>query len=66
MAEPTDQPVIQLDDGESNRLHAVWSRSGKHLIVTIAPHGEWHRAGQVELSHEQVESLHAFLAQRPK
>jgi hypothetical protein len=65
VAKTKNQPVIQLDDGESNRLHAVWSRSGKHLIVSIAPRGQWDWTGQVELTTQQVERLHAFLAQRP-
>jgi hypothetical protein len=32
---PKDEHLaIELDDDEDGRLHAVWSRSGKHLIVT--------------------------------
>jgi hypothetical protein len=58
-----ERPLIQLDDGERNRLHAVWSRSGKRLIVTVAPRGKSHEAGQVELDHEQVRELQAFLAE---
>jgi len=65
MAKSNEQPVIQIDDGESNRLHVVWSRSGKHLIVSIARGGEWDGAGQVELTPAQVEELRDFLAQRP-
>jgi hypothetical protein len=61
-----DQPVIQLDDGESNRLHAVWSGSGKRLIVSVAPRARWDEATQVELTPEQVESLRSFLAERPE
>jgi hypothetical protein len=62
---PDEQrPVIELDDGESNRLHAVWSRSGKRLILTVAPRGKWHEAGQVELDSEQGEQLRAFLSPR--
>jgi len=58
-----EHPVIQLDDGESNRLHAVWSRSGKRLIVSVAPGGKWDSAAQVELGAEQAEELRAFLAE---
>jgi hypothetical protein len=61
----TERPAIQLDGGESNRLHAVWSGSGKRLIVSIAPRARWHEAKQVELTPEQVERLHFFLAERP-
>jgi hypothetical protein len=55
-----DRRVIQIEDGESNRLHGVWSQSGKHLIVSIAPRGSWDWAGQVELDPSQVESLADF------
>ena len=66
MGEPDDQPAIQLDDGESNRLHAVWSRSRKHLIVSVAPRANWGSAGQVELTPEQVATLRDFLAEIPQ
>jgi hypothetical protein len=58
-----ERPVIQLDDGESNRLHAGWSGSGKRLIVSIAPRGRWHEEVQVELDAEQAERLKVFLAE---
>jgi hypothetical protein len=58
-----ERPMIQLDDGESNRLHAIWSRSGKRLILSVAPQGTWDQAGQVELDAEQAEQLRAFLAE---
>lgn len=63
MPQHEERPVIELDDDASNRLHAVWSRSGKRLIVTVVPRGRWHRAGQVELDSEQAQQLHAFLAE---
>jgi hypothetical protein len=70
MAKSEERPAIQLDDGESNRLEAIWSRSGSRLIVSIVPHGkvglEWHMVGQVELTPEQVDELRRFLAQRPE
>ena len=53
---------IQLDDDEDKRLHAVWSRSGKHLIVT-ATTTRWDKFAQVELRPDQVESLIAFLSE---
>jgi hypothetical protein len=66
MAKPDDQPAIQLDDGEGNRLHAVWSRSGKRLIVSVAARGKWDAAGQVELTSDQVAALRDFLAESPR
>ena len=57
-----DHPAIQLDDAQSNRFHAVWSRSGKHLIVSVAARGNWDAASQVELTAEQAEELQRFLA----
>jgi hypothetical protein len=66
MGKPDDQSAIQLDDGESNRLHAVWSRSRKHLIVSVAPRAKWDSAGQVELTPDQVATLRDFLADGPR
>jgi hypothetical protein len=66
MAKPDDQPAIQLDDRQSNRLHAVWSRSGKRLIVSVAARGKWDAAGQVELTSDQVATLRDFLAKSPR
>jgi hypothetical protein len=60
--EREDRPVITLDDGERNRLHAVWSRSGKRLIVSVVPRGKWDESAQVELDPEQVQELRAFLS----
>jgi hypothetical protein len=51
----------RLEDGEANLFDAVWSRSGKHLIVTVAPRGSWARAGQVELTPDQLTVLRQFL-----
>jgi hypothetical protein len=53
--------VIELDDDEGGRLSAVWSRSGRHLIVTVNRRGTW---AQVELRPEQVDDLVEFLAER--
>jgi hypothetical protein len=56
-----ERPVIQLEDGEGNRLHAVWSRSWKHLILSVVPRGKWHEASQIELDGEQLKRLATFL-----
>jgi hypothetical protein len=53
--------VLKIEDGDTNLLHAAWSRSGKRLILSIAPGGRWDEAGQIELDHGQVEMLRAFL-----
>jgi hypothetical protein len=66
MAKPYGQPAIQLDDGENNRLHAVWSRSRRHLIVSVAPRARWDSASQVELNPDQVAALRDFLAEPPR
>ena len=56
-----DRPVIELDDGESRRLHAMWSRSGKHLLLTVTT-ARWDKPVQVELRPDQVERLIEFLS----
>jgi hypothetical protein len=66
MAKPDEQAALQIDDGQSNRLHAVWSRSGKHLILSVAARGKWDSASQVELTPEQVGKLRDFLAESPQ
>jgi hypothetical protein len=53
--------VLKIEDGDTNLLHAAWSRSGKRLILSVAPGGRWDEAGQIELDHGQVEMLRAFL-----
>jgi hypothetical protein len=57
-----DRQSIQLEDGERNLLDAEWSRSGKHLIVSVVPRGAWDGAAQVELTPEQLGRLQRFLA----
>ncbi len=57
-----ERNVLELDDAENGRLHAVWSRSGKHLIVT-ATTKRWDKLLQVELRADQVETLIAFLSE---
>ena len=56
-----DRAHCRFEDGEANLFDAVWSRSGKHLIVTVAPRGSWDRAGQVELTPDQLAQLRQFL-----
>jgi hypothetical protein len=53
--------AIELDDDEGGGLNAVWSGSGKRLIVTVNWRGKW---AQVELRPEQVEDLVAFLEEQ--
>jgi hypothetical protein len=53
---------ITIDDDENRRLHAIWSRSGKRLIVT-ATTPSWSEYRQVELRPEQVEELIQFLTE---
>ncbi len=47
-----DRDAIQFDDDEKHRLHLVWSRSGKHLIVTAST-DQWEDLRQVELIPDQ-------------
>jgi len=54
-----DRKTIQFEDDEGGRFDAVWSRSGKRLIVTLKRRGQW---AQVELRPEQVEDLARFLS----
>jgi hypothetical protein len=58
MSKP-DREAIAFDDDEGGHLHAVWSRSGKRLIVTVNRRDGW---AQVELRPEQVDRLARFLA----
>lgn len=54
-----DRPTIQFDDDEGGHLDAIWSRSGRCLIVTVRKRDAW---AQVELRPEQVNDLAGFLA----
>ena len=54
-----DRETIQFEDDEGGRFHAVWSRSGKRLIVTVTRRGE---RAQVELRPEQVDYLIRLLS----
>jgi hypothetical protein len=58
-----ERRVIQFDDSEGHQLHAVWSRSGKRLIVSVADGPGWDSAGRVELTPEQVDALRRFLSE---
>jgi hypothetical protein len=57
-----EREAVDLRDDEGGSLNAVWSRSGRRLIVTVKRRGEW---AQVELRREQVDTLAAFLAGQP-
>jgi hypothetical protein len=54
--------AFQLDDDEDGRPHAVWSRSGKHLIVTATTH-RWSELIRVELRPDQVREPIHFLVE---
>ena len=49
---------IRLTDGDGKSLYAIWSRSGKRLIVTAES-----KTRQVELTPDQVLELAEFLRQ---
>jgi hypothetical protein len=53
-----DRESVWLDGDEGDRLHAVWSRSGKRLIVTI-----WKRGypTQIELPPAELDKLTRFV-----
>jgi hypothetical protein len=57
------RPWLELEDDGSNVLRATWSRSGKRLILSVAPRGSWDQAAQAELTPEQAEALRLFLGQ---
>jgi hypothetical protein len=52
---------VRLEDAEGNLFEAVWSRSGKRLIVSVTPRGSWDGAGQVELTPEQLTAVRQFI-----
>jgi hypothetical protein len=52
---------VRLADAEGNLFDAVWSRSGKRLIVSVAPRGSWDGAIQVELTPEQLTAVRQFI-----
>lgn len=61
---------IDLLDEQGQRLQAAWSRSAKHLIVSLGgthiPYGQaLLDHGQVDERGEQAEELAAFLRLRP-
>ncbi len=63
MTKQSERRPVVLDDDENHRLHAIWSRSGKRLIVTVHDRS-WQadRFAQVELRPDQVEELIGFLS----
>jgi hypothetical protein len=58
-----ERPALHLDDDERKFLHAIWSRSGKRVIVSVGR--SWNEAGHVELTPEQAKRLAAFLEAGP-
>jgi hypothetical protein len=54
--------AIELDDDDDRRLYAVWSRSGKRLIVTATTR-RWAEPMYVELRPARVRELIDFLSQ---
>jgi hypothetical protein len=52
---------VRLEDAEGNLFDAVWSRSGKRLVVSVVPRGSWDGAGQVELTPEQLTAVRQFI-----
>ena len=63
MSKKPERPALHLDDDEWRFLHAIWSRSGKRVIVSVGR--SWDEAGQVELMPEQAKRLAAFLEAGP-
>jgi len=58
-----DRRVIVLDGRENSHLHAAWSRSGKHLIVTVSKTAWSDGYQQVELRPDQLEELRDYLSE---
>lgn len=63
MPKPDERLSLQLADDAQRFVDATWSRSGKHVIVSVGK--SWDAAGQVELTREQADRLAAFLAAGP-
>ena len=63
MRKDSERLALRLDDDERKFLHAIWSRSGKRVIVSVGR--SWDEAGQVELTPEQAKRLAAFLEAGP-
>jgi hypothetical protein len=57
---PVERSSLKLKDDDGNRLNAIWSRSGKRLILTVTA-GISGEARQIELRAGQVEVLARFL-----
>jgi hypothetical protein len=53
-----ERPTIRLADDEGGEFYAIWSRSGKRLIVTVDRRGQH---AQVELRPDQVAELARYL-----
>ena len=52
-----------LTDEEKNRLEAVWSRSGKRLIVSLYKTQPFDALSQIEVRPDQVQELIDFLTE---
>ena len=52
---------ITLNGAEGDQLNAIWSRSGRRLIVTVRKRDQW---AQVELRPDQVDTFARFLAEK--
>ena len=63
MTPARDRPTLHLRDHERKFIHATWSRSATHVIVTVGK--SWDSAGQVELTPEQADELARFLTAGP-
>lgn len=50
----TERPATQFVGEDDQMVHATWSRSGKNLILTVAPNRNCDAAQQVLLSREDA------------
>ena len=62
MARQWRSDSVKFEGDDNKFIHAVWSRSGKRVIISV---GTWDPAGQVELAPDQAEDLARFLAAGP-
>jgi hypothetical protein len=65
MAKQADRPAIKVTGEEDQILHATWSRSGKNMVLTVAPNRHSDDFQQVLLSTTQAADLARFLAAGP-
>jgi hypothetical protein len=62
IAPAEDRRPMKLAHDEGGKLHAVWSRSGKRLIITV---DRRQQHAQVDLRPDQVAQLGHYLAEQP-